>query len=245
MATSKNKRLRKLAPRAEKWKSEVKQLLILMLLASPVMAQTRVLVGAEAGSSFGNLYAGPVVAIEIPVHRFELDLKDSFAPIEEHVDLGTGWANRVQGGWIVWVMKSLGVNANAEYSNYKTQISKHAEYAASGIVLRKSVDFMPMRFTFNYVWEFNNGIDATGTESGHLKAGDFNLDMRVACHLNFCIRTQFDSKIGVVLTQSNPVCDGSYGGRITCARDSASSGAFSVAVLFEWPRRRAAEEEAF
>jgi hypothetical protein len=205
----------------------------------------RALVGANMGSSFGNLFFGPSVALEWPITRhFELDLKDNFSPIEQHIALGNGWANQVYAGGIGWITQSVGVNGNVEYSNYKVSISKHAEYAAGGITYRTAKPGIPMRFTFDYLTQLQNGIDATGTESAHLKAGQFNLDMRVACHLNFCFRLSFDFKIGHVLTQGNPQCDGTYG-PTTCPRSGASSGAFSSILSMEFPRRRATEANAF
>lgn len=211
----------------------------------------RALVGANMGDSFGNLFFGPSVALEWPITRhFELDLKDNFSPIEQHIALGNGWANQVYAGGIGWITKSVGVNGNVEYSNYRVSISKHATYANGGVTFRTARPGIPMRFTFDYVRQFNNGIDATGTESAHLNAGDFNLDMRVACHLNFCFRLSFDFKIGHVLTQSNPQCDGTFG--VTggpnggpCPRTGASSGAFSSILSMEFPRRKATEANAF
>lgn len=206
----------------------------------------RLLVGASTGSSFGNLFLGPAVAVEWPVNRhLELDVRDEFDPLEEHIALGTGWANQVQGGGIVWLSRSIGANGYVEHSQYHVSISKHAEYAAGGIVVRHAYSGMPVRFTFNYLQQWNNGIDAGGTESSHLRAGQFNLDMRVDHTGPVSYRVAFDFKVGHVLTQSNPFCDGSYGGSITCPRGGASSGAFSGTVSVEWPRRRATEQLAF
>jgi hypothetical protein len=206
----------------------------------------RILTGIGAGSSFGNLYFGPSLAIELPVaDRIELDASDAFQPIEQHIALGNGWGNQVKAGGIVWMTPSIGINGSAEYSNYKVSISKHAEYMATGLTYRKAIDQIPMRYTFDYIRQFNNGIDSIGTESAHLQAGQFNLDMRVACHLDFCVRLAFDFKIGHVLTQSNPLCDGTFAGPVTCPRTSASSGAFSTIIALEFPRRRSNETEAF
>jgi hypothetical protein len=206
----------------------------------------RILAGAEGGSSFGNLFAGVRVGVEWPVtRRLEIDIRDTFSPLEEHIALGRGWANQVEGGGIIWITRSIGGNGYVEHSSYHVSINKSAEYASAGITLRKSFQTLPIRFGFDYLREFNNGIDATGTESAHLQAGRYNMDMRVACHLNFCIRVAFDFKVGHVLTQSNPVCDGSFGGPITCRRTGATSGAFTGSVSVEFPRRQAIENFTF
>lgn len=222
-------------------------LAVILLFALPAAAQTRILAGGQAGSSFGNLYAGVLVAVEQPIgRRFELDARDVFAPVEQHIALGNGWANQTFAGGIVWLTRSIGVNGSAEYSSYHVSIAKHAEYAFGGIVWRKSIQqSMPVRFTFDYLRQLHNGIDATGTESAHLQGGQFNMDMRVKCAGPFCYRVAFDFKVGRVLTQSNPVCDGAFGGPVTCARTAASSGAFTGSLAVEFPRRRATETDAF
>ena len=212
----------------------------------------RFLTGVQTGSSFGNLFMGIVAAVELPItRRFELDLRDVFDPVEQHYPYGNGWANQATGGGIIWVTRAVGLNASYEYSNYHTQrLSKHGDYFYGGVTYRTAKPGIPMRFTFDYLREIHNGIDATGTESAHLQGGQFNLDMRVACHLNLCFRVQFDFKVGRVLTQGNPICDGTLGvtggpGGGPCPRTAASSGAFTGAVLVEFPRRRAMEQLAF
>ena len=226
------------------------------LIFTPVVhAQTRVLAGVNGGSSFGNLFVGPSVALEVPIaKRFELDLKDDFAPVEQHIQLGSGWANAVSAGGIIWLTKSVGLNAGAEYSQYHVSISKSGEYARGGLIVRKSYEGMPIRLTFDYVREFNNGIfpnAVTGTESAHLQAGEFDLDMRVKCWGPACYRLKFGFMIGHVLTQSNPICDGTFGitggngPNGTCYRTGASSGSFTTSFSLEFPRRRATENDAF
>jgi hypothetical protein len=211
----------------------------------------RFLIGAQTGSSFGNLFAGILAGVELPVTRhLELDLHDTFSPVEQHVPYGNGTANQVIGGGIVWINRSVGLNGQMEYSSYRVAgLSKAGDYVLTGITLRKTANAMPLRLSFDYLREVNNGI-SQGTESPRLQGGQFNLDMRVACHLAFCVRVQFDFKVGRVLQQSNPVCDGTYGitggpGGGPCYRTAASSGAFTGAVLFEFPRRRATEQLAF
>lgn len=206
----------------------------------------RLLVGASTGSSFGNLFAGVRAGVEYPVNRhLELDAYDTYSPVEQHYPYGDGQANQAQVGGIVWLSRSIGANGYVEHSQYHVSISKHAEYAAGGIVIRHAYSGMPVRFTFNYLQQWNNGIDSSGTESSHLRAGQFNLDMRVGHTGPVSYRVAFDFKVGHVLTQSNPTCDGLFGGSITCPRGGASSGAFAGSVSVEWPRRRATEQLAF
>ena len=225
-----------------------------LIFVPTIHAQTRVLAGVSGGSSFGNLYVGPSIALEVPIGKhFELDLGDDFAPVEQHVKLGSGWANTSQAGGIVWLNKSIGLNAGVDYSHYHVSISKSGEFARGGMIIRKSYDGMPLRLTFDYIREFNNGIfpnNISGTESAHLQAGEFDMDMRVSCYGPACYRLKFGFEVGHVLTQSNPVCDGTFGvtGGLNggpCYRTGASSGSFTAALSFEFPRRRATEHDAF
>jgi hypothetical protein len=229
--------------------------LALTLFVGTAKAQTRVLVGADGGSSFSNLFVGPEVAIEVPIgKKVELDLKDVFMPFEEHTALGSGTANKFEGGGIIWVKKDLGLNGRVDYSEYNTEIKKSGEYAAFGATVRKSFNEFPVRFTFDYIQEFHNGIfpnNVTGTESPHLKAGEFNLDMRMGCGGKICYRLSFDFMIGHVLTQGNPACDGTLGNtggngpNGSCPRTGASSGSFTSSIVLEFPRHRAIEGDAF
>jgi hypothetical protein len=231
-------------------KSLILMLALAVCVSVPAKAQTRVLVGSTVGDGFGNLFAGVSGKIEVPVKRFELDLSDNFSPIEQHINLGTGWANQAKIGDIMWLNNKVGIDDAAEYSNYHTSINKAAEYLFTGIVVKSNPN-LPMRLTFNYVREFNNGIDKTGTESAHLQAGEFNLDMRTGCTGKFCFRTVFDFMIGHVLTQGNPLCDGTYGvtggngPNGSCPRASASSAAFTFTLSAEFPRRHGHEYDEF
>lgn len=224
--------------------------LVLLAFSNTLHAQTRVLIGTGVSNGFSNLAVSVDTAVEVPItHHFELDLRDSFAPFEQHTALGSGWANQAKAGNIVWLTKSFGLNGAAELSQYSVSISKKGEYAFMGATVR-TARAMPMRLTFDYVREFNNGISSNGTESSRLQAGEFNLDMRVGCAGFACYRLAFDFMIGRVLTQGNPICDGTFGvtggpGGGLCPRIAASSGKFGGVLSMEFPRRRKHEEEAF
>jgi len=229
--------------------------IILAFLAFPAGAGAqngaRLLVGVDTGSSFGNLFASIAVKLELPITRnFELDLRDNFAPIEQHLQYGDGIANQAEGGGIVWLSRSVGLNGQLERSQYHvSKLSKMADYGSAGVTFRRAVSSMPMRFSFDYERELGAGI-SQGIESSRLQAGAFDLDMRVACHGMACFRVEFNFEVGHVLQQGNPVCDGTFGitggpGNGPCPRAGAISGAFTGAVMAEWPRRRSVEQLAF
>lgn len=232
----------------------MRKLLLLVLVASsvgaPLKAQTRILIGADGGSSFGNLYLSSCAAVEAPIRRMELDAKDCFSPLEQHISLGSGWANRASSEGIVWASNRIGFTGGASYSNYHVNISKSAWYANGGLVFRSVVSQIPMRFTFEYIRQLHDGISKDGTESAHLQAGRFNMDMRMKCAGKACYRLAFDFEVGRVLTQSNPICDGTYGttggpGGGPCPRTAASAGAFSASIMAEFPRRKSTEHLPF
>jgi hypothetical protein len=226
--------------------------LLFLILASGVgarasQAQTRWLVGLSGGDSWDNYSVGIAAAAEIPfAKRYELDLKDTFSPVEAHVSLGAGRANITNAGGHIWLTPRWGLNGSVSDSMYDvTKVTKDADYAFGGVSYRGIIAGQPTRFTFDYIRQFNNGITPSGLESSHLQGFDLGVTTRMGCALAFCIRLNEEFSLGRVLTQSNPVCDGSFGGKITCARTAAFGGGVTAGLLFEFPRRRAIELETF
>jgi hypothetical protein len=221
--------------------------LLVMLLNVRAEAQTRVLVGAESGSSFGNLFLGAQARVEVPfARRYELDLGDTFSPLESHIVLGHGWSNQVSAGGHYWITQGFGLNGRAEYSNYSvTQANKGLAYAFGGVTFRKVAWGSPARFSLDYIREFNNGISANGTESSHLQGGEFQIENRLGCSKNMCFRLGFDFEAGHVLNQGNPMCDGTFAEAVSCPRTQAWAGSFIGSFLLEFPRRQGHENETF
>ncbi len=224
------------------------------LISSPPQydESTRVLVGTVGGSSFGNYFFGVSAGVEIPfARRYELDSQETFSPSESHVALGSGWANQISAGGHFWFTKAFGLNGSAELSNYSvTTASKDGNYVFGGVTWRKIAWGVPARFSLGYVREFNNGISANGTESAHLQGGEFLIIARMGCSGSTCRRVEFNFQAGHVLTQSNTICDGTYG--ITggpsggpCYRTGAWSGGATGSFVVEFPRHRGYEDDAF
>jgi hypothetical protein len=226
---------------------------------------TRFLVGVTGGSVYSNLFVALNAGVEIPIkNRFELDFNDGFSPVikvgtvsipfEEHLGQGVGWGNNVRGGGILWVTKSVGLNSSVEYSNYSTNIYKGSGYAFGGVTLRRMAWGVPARFTFDYVRQFNNGIfpnNVSGTETAHLQGADFGLTTRMG-HLGpSIVRMVVSFQAGHVLTQGNPVCDGTFGvtggngPNGSCPRTGAWAGGASGGVIFEFPRHSNLENNPF
>jgi hypothetical protein len=228
-------------------------LAFLFLFFVPVShAQTRWLLGVSGGDNFDNYSFGVQGGVEIPfAKRYELDLKDTFSPIETHVSLGSGRANATSAGGYIWVSKSWGLNGRVEDSMYDvTKVSKDADYAFGGLTYRALIGGFPSRLSFDYIQQFNNGIAPSGVETSHLQGADFSFTTRFGCVGPTCVRISEDFDFGRVLTQGNPVCDGTYG--VTggpnggpCPRQGALGGGVSASVVLEFPRHRGHENDVF
>lgn len=214
-------------------------------------AQTRYLVGAEGGDSFDNYNFGVTAGIEVPfLKHFELDLKDTFSPIESHVALGTGRANITTAGGIIWLTQGWGLTGSVEDSMYDvTKVTKDADYAAGGLVYRGIVLGLPARFSFKYINQFNNGVSPTGLETSQLKGGDITATVRFGCFGKTCVRLTEDFVFGRVLTQGNQNCDGSLpvvAPNVYCGpRAAAFGGGTTASIVFEFPRHRGHEGDVF
>jgi hypothetical protein len=229
-------------------------LAFVLLFLMPVRsnAQTRVLVGVAGAQSFDNSSVGVTVGLEIPVTKhIEIDLNDIFSPFESHVALGGGRANIAKATGRVWFNR-FGIFGGAEDSSYNvTKVAKDDVYAFGGVSYRAIVGGAPARFSLSYLQEFNNGVSPTGLETPHLQGADIGFTMRFGCLGLVCIRNSEDFVVGHVLTQGNPICDGTYG--ITggngpngsCPRTGAISGGVSGSIVLEFPRRRKTEHDVF
>lgn len=222
-------------------------LLMAVLFVAPVYAQTRVWIGPAGGYDFNNLSVGGNGGIAIPFGgRYELDLEDTFSPIESHVKLGHGYANSFSAQGFGWISDHWGVNGIINPSSYSVQkVAKTSYYWFAGPAYRGNVGGFPARFTFNYLRQFRNGITADGVESDHLQGFDLGVIVRYGCANRFCVLQSWDFDGGFVLTQGNPQCDGAHGGPITCPRQSDMGGGFSTSLTFEFPHRRGSTDEEF
>jgi hypothetical protein len=227
-------------------------LLIALLFTGTAQAQTRVLLGVAGGQDFDNSNVGGTLAFEVPfLKHYELDLSDTFSPIESHVALGGGRANLASAGGHIWLTNSFGLVGSARDSAYNvTKVSKDDDYALGGFAWRGLVGGAPTRFELQFIDEFNNGINSTGLETPQLKGIDFGFTMRFGCASFFCIRNSEDFIGGAVKTQGNPICDGAYGttggpNNGPCPRTTAFGGGVTASVTMEFPRRKLTENAPF
>jgi hypothetical protein len=208
---------------------------------------TRILIGPSGGDSYDNYQFGVSGGIEQPIGKhLELDFTYRYSPVEKHVALGSGHANLVYGGAYIWLTDHIGLTGRVESSGYAvTRVSKRADYVFGGLAYRAKVGGLPARFTLSYTQQFENGVSTTGLETPHLKGLDFGFSVRLGCKGAVCFRESSDFQFGHVLTQGNPVCDGSYGKAITCPRTGAFGGGTIATFAFEFPRPRGHEADVF
>lgn len=212
-----------------------KLFLLLMLAVGGVHAQTSALVGVTGGSSFGNLFLGATGGLQATISkRYDFTLKDTFSPLESHIQLGNGWANSASVSPTVWLKPRVGLTGEIDLSSYSvTKVSKTSSYAFGGIAL-KSGD---VRYNLEYIQQFNNGISKNGTESSRLQGGRFEMILKYGCAKKFCYITDFTFDVGHVLTQGNQACDGSLGVYIpSCKRGGAWAGSFIGSLYLQVPR---------
>jgi hypothetical protein len=222
-------------------------LLLVSLFATRANAQTRFLFGTSGGIAFDNSSVGVTARVEIPfLKHYELDLQDTFSPVESHVALGGGRANLASVGGHIWLTNHWGLNGRVEDSAYNvTKVTKDADYAFGGLTYRGVLAGSPARLSFDYLRQFNNGVTPSGLESSHMQGGDIAFTVRIACTGPFCVRLSEDNYFGQVWAQGNPYCDGSIGPQTCGNRDRRIGGGFVVGVMLEFPRRRASENDQF
>lgn len=212
--------------------------------------QPRVLLGLSGSDAFDNLSAGLMAGLEIPIRRVELDFADSYSPYESHMGLGQGHANIASFGTHVWLTSKFGLTGKIEDSGYSvTQVSKTGFYSEGGMSVRTYLGGLPSRIEFGYTQQVNNGI-VNGVETSHLRGAYFGTDTRLGCAGFGCFRMSEQFSIGKVLTQGNPVCDGTLGngsqiGESYCPRGSAVGGGVTVSLTMEFPRHRGHEDDLF
>ena len=223
----------------------VAALLVLSAFSTKLRAQDQPLiyVGGTGGYSFSNGFIGPVIGFELPIKRLEFSGEESFDPVEHHASLGSGYAEQTSVRTDLWLTNHWSVNGQYQVSSYHTKISKAGQYAYAGVAWYGIVGGQTTEFTFSYFQQLNNGISSNGTETDHVKGGSFEFFTRMGCSGVFCYRFYGEFEAGHLLTQGNPVCDGTYG--VTggpngglCPRQGAVSGGASLGFAVEFPRHR-------
>jgi hypothetical protein len=185
--------------------------ILLSVAVTGAQETPHVLIGASGGQAFGNLSLGSTVEIEVPIARhFEMDARDTFSPLEEHVRLGNGYDNVATIEPVIWLTRGFGLDTRVDWSQYRvTKVSKHSAYVFAGIATRGLWYGSPARMSLDYFREARNGIYGHGIETSHLQGGSLYLEAQVWCSRRFCSYTTLEMSIGGLLEQGNPVCDGS------------------------------------
>lgn len=221
--------------------------LALLSFAVPVKSQTntRVLVGVQTGLTSFDSDFGVTIGIEQPLaKRFEIDASGQYSPVYSHTGLGRGSRYQTEAGGITWLSNTVGVYGDVAISGYTVPgLTKSSDVFKIGPVFRTSFFGLPGRIRTGYLQQFNDGINSNGIETSHEKGGTFSYEVRFPCAGPVCFRAQEGFSILRVLTQSNPICDGTFG--ITggpnggpCYRKPGYGGTFSFSFVVEFPRPR-------
>jgi len=216
---------------------------LILLVTTTAKAQSRLLVGPNGGYVLDNAFLGGALSVEVPIQRFEVDLNGR-GSFEHHSGLGNGWSEENQVKTLAWITSRFGLDGTADRDAYGVpHITKSLSFVQAGAVWRGHLDERPVRLTVNYVREYKNRIDRSGTETPKLQGGQIVFDARVGCTKSYCVRLKEEFTVGHVLTQGNPVCDGTFGltggpNNGPCPRQGAWSGGSEVTVFLELPIRR-------
>lgn len=212
----------------------------------------RILIGTSGAQSYDNIMFGVVAGIEKPIgKRIELQLRDSFSPFEQHSGLGSGHANILRGAGIWWMSSKFGLNETVERSSYIAgSVSKAGYYMSMGPMFRFILWDSPARLSADYIGQLHNGLSKSGIETSHLQGVAVNLSSRLGCKGAMCFRITYELSAGHILSQGNPVCDGTLGngsqvGFAACPRQGGIGGGFTGSLELEFPRHRESEMEVF
>lgn len=211
----------------------------LLSFSLPLQAQKiDVVLGPLGGGLYGNYFAGVRGGLETN-YRVAPYAYGEFDPYNEHVKLGSGYSYNVEVGSALWLSNRWGLNGNVEQSAYSDSIYKTGYFAKGGVALKTSDPWGRTRWFLNYIQQFNNGIDRTGTETAHLRGGQVIYDSDMGCAKHFCNRIYLDVQAGRVLTQGNPICDGTFRDVVgyTCSRKPAWSGGAAIGWVFQFGGR--------
>jgi hypothetical protein len=213
-----------------------------LFLACTCRAQNRFYVLGDGGVEFSNSFIGLEMGAEIPfAKRFEIDTTYYVAP-NRHTSLGNGWTSQTMVNGLFWLRPNWALTGGAEHSGYVAgKTKKTGEYMRLGISRRAVWGGTAVRFDMNYLREFDDGI-VNGIESSHLQGGVVSVKLNFGCKGVFCFREESEFEFGRVLTQGNPVCDGTYGttggpNNGPCWRTPGWGGGSALSFGVEFPRR--------
>ena len=219
-------------------------LVICLAFVPQAHAQTNFTVGVSGADAFDNLSAGVTAGIDPTfLKRVQVSLYDIYSPYEVKVGLGQGHANIASAGLIGWVRPTFGFEGKIEDTGYSvTQVSKTAFDVLGGFVKKTYLFGVPTRIGAGGVFEINNGI-VNGVETNHMEGAYIRLDGRMYCSSTACLRIIEQFEAGHVLTQGNPLCDGTIGngsqvGFSPCPRKGAFGGGVSLSLVLDLHRHQ-------
>lgn len=200
--------------------------------------RTRWLLDSEVGSDEGLGYKLPHtafgVSLEKPIfRRFELQARISDSPDRKAIT-NDGNTLSTSVGAIAWLHRNFGLYDAMSYSRlWTSQFNKAGWFPRPGVVFRLRLLGIPTRMYLDYVVPTGT-IDKKGIESNRLRGVEYFFDARMASVGPLTIRTGLQWNLYHFLDQGDPLCDGTFGKRVTCPRIGHFTATSALTFRFEW-----------
>ena len=239
----------------------MKKLIALAVLLTASMipsakGQTK-LSGTVAAFDYRGLgYSLPVVDFGVGLDKsfgshFEIDTFGSYEIAHKQV-LGNGHEILATVIPIIWIDRTVGITGEVIYAHLYTSaydkgtflpesISQLAPSAESfiitpGVVFRTSPAGLPSRMWLNAIIPTGSINRTTGIESNRESGVQFTWEADMYNVGPFTMRAEIEPSYLHGYSQSNPICDGTDPGPVTCPRQGWSTYSIGLAVKFVWPR---------
>lgn len=233
-------------------------LLMVFGWSSTLKAQTRVYGSFEAANDEGLGYNLPVVDFGGGLdqgfgNRFELDSFGAYAVAHKAV-IDSGQELVISETPIFWAAHHFGVTGQIRYTHLWTSKYSKGTYLptlgipasylpslasftyAPGVVFRATLAGIPSRLWVDYVIPTGTINAATGIESNRLSGLEGTWEASMWNMGPFTLRLTINPAYYHGYSQGDPVCDGTYGGPVTCPRASWNTYAVALGAKFVFPR---------
>jgi hypothetical protein len=212
-------------------------LLLCLLISTKVFAQRSVTTGTvETDGGLG--YTFPVVdltqSVEFPMKGFELDPAVTYS-VAHKIGINNGYELSGNLAGDIWLTNSFGLADNVSYTRLK-----NSNYQKNSFLIEPGVAFRNERLQskFTFYGLIPNGTIQNGIESNRVSGLQFNWQMLMGSAGPFTIRANLLTGYYHGYSQGNPECDGTYGGPITCPRESWNTGNVEVGISFVFPKQK-------
>lgn len=191
-------------------------------------------IGTYAGLGYKLPHTAFGVSMEKPVsRRLELQADTRYSP-DRKLITNDGQGLVVSARAIFWANHYFGLTGGTDYSRlWTSQFNKAARHPSPGVVFRLRFLGSPTRMYLDYVVP-NGTIDARGIESSRIQGPEYYVESRMASMGPVTMRFGLKWDVYHFLDQGDPLCDGTFGGSVTCRRTGYTTGTAALTLRFEW-----------